>query len=58
MLYGVGKPRTTAIKTAKDFGKELVNFVKELGEYEGSDVEDDKMKHVTEKKQILYRYSL
>ncbi len=55
MLYGVGKPRTTAIKTIKDFGKELVGFVKELGEYNGSDLEDDKVKHLVEKKQMLYR---
>lgn len=55
MLYGVGKPRTTAIKTIKDFGKELVTFLKELGEYDGSDVEDAKMKHLVEKKQSLYR---
>ena len=55
MLYGVGKPRTTAIRTIKDFGKELVGLVKELGEYEGSDLEDSKMKHLIEKKQMLYR---
>lgn len=55
MLYGVGKQRTTAIKTIKDFGKELVSFVKELGEYNSSDFEDAKMKHLVEKKQLLYR---
>ena len=55
MLYGVGRARTTAIKTIKDFGKELVGFVKELGEYDSSDLENDKMKHFVGKKQMLYR---
>lgn len=55
MLYGVGKPRALAIKSIKEFGKELVSFVKELGEHDSSDLEDDKMIHLVEKKQTLYR---
>lgn len=55
LLYGVGKPRNVATKSIKDFGKELVAFVKELGEFDGNDLEDDAMKHLVYAKQAIYR---
>ncbi|XP_046852491.1 mediator of RNA polymerase II transcription subunit 12-like protein isoform X2 [Xenia sp. Carnegie-2017] len=54
LLYGVGKPRNVATKSIKDFGKELVAFVKELGEFDGNDLEDDAMKHLVYAKQAIY----
>lgn len=58
VLYGVGKPRLTAIKSIKEFGKELVNFLTKLGELTERYIEDDKTNAISEKKQLLYRYGI
>ena len=45
------------MKSIKEFGKELVNFLVKLGELAGRKMEDDKMKVIAEKKQSVYRFS-
>ena len=57
VLYGVGRPRQTAMKSIKEFGKELVVFMSKLGELAGREIDDDQMKVIADKKQSLYRYA-
>ena len=58
VLYGVGKPRQTAIKSIKEFGKELVGFIGKLGELAGREIDDDQMKFIADKMQSLYRFAM